>query len=100
MSSTADAPASLSTACDDLLEQLNDISFLGDPVHKDRCTHLRHSLTHLNLGQGLGFRIAGIVIDKRYLLKLVAAVGSAGGGLITTLIALGVKDEIDAAGSA
>ena len=99
MASTADAPASLSTACDDLLEQLNDISFLGDPVHKDRCTHLRNSLTHLNLGQGLGFRIAGIVVDKRYLLKMVAAVASAGGGLITTLIALGLKDEIDAAGS-
>ena len=33
-------PATVSSACDDLLDQLNDISFLGDPLHKDRCTHL------------------------------------------------------------
>ena len=81
----------MSTACDDLLEQLNDVSFLGNANHKDRCTHLRNSVTCLNVGQGLGFRIVGIVVDKRYLIKVVAAVASASGGLITTLVALGVK---------
>jgi hypothetical protein len=33
-------PATVSSACDDLLDQLNDISFLGNVLHKDRCTHL------------------------------------------------------------
>ena len=37
------APASVSTSCDKMLDQLNDISFLGNPQHKDRCTHLASS---------------------------------------------------------
>ncbi len=47
------APATVSSACDDLLNQLTDISFLGDPDHKDRCQRLQSSLTSLNRGQGL-----------------------------------------------
>lgn len=50
---TALAPAAVSSACDDLLNQLNDISFIGDQQHKLRCMNLRHSLTWLNRGQGL-----------------------------------------------
>ena len=50
---TALAPATVSSTCDDLLNQLNDISFLGDQEHKLRCMNLRHSLTWLNRGQGL-----------------------------------------------
>lgn len=56
---TAIAPANVSSSCDDLLNQLNDISFLGDRHHKDRCMHLRHSLMNLNTGHGLGFKVFG-----------------------------------------
>ena len=59
----------VSSSCDDLLDQLNAISFLGDEHHRDRCTHLRHSLTHLNRAQGLGFEVFGTVIDRRMLAK-------------------------------
>lgn len=47
------APATVSSACDDMLDQLNDISFLGNQDHKLQCTNLRNSLTWLNRGQGL-----------------------------------------------
>jgi hypothetical protein len=32
------APAQVSSACDDFLEQLNEVSYLGDVEHKIRCT--------------------------------------------------------------
>ena len=62
-----------------LADQLNDVSFVGDQQHKDRCTHLRHSWSessgaksvttlssdapllpaaNLNRGQGLGFKVS------------------------------------------
>ena len=73
-------PAHVSTFCDDLLgkkhsgltepmerqasdtkfplaDQLNDVSFLGDESHKERCMYLRHSWMNLNRGQGLGFKV-------------------------------------------
>jgi hypothetical protein len=56
---TALGPANVSSSCDDMLNQLNDLSFLGNRHHKDRCTHLRHSLMNLNTGQGLGFLVFG-----------------------------------------
>ena len=81
--------------CDKLLEQLNDVSFIGDVEHKDRCAHLRRSLTCLNRDQGLGFRIGGVVVDKRYMMKLVLGVASASTGLIGGLVALGTKESLD-----
>jgi hypothetical protein len=50
------APAQVSSSCDDLLDQLNDVSFLGGMPHKNRCAALRESLMNLNSGQGLGCR--------------------------------------------
>lgn len=50
-------PATVSNACDDLLEQLNEISFLGCSSHRERCTQLRHTWTYLNNGQGMGFQM-------------------------------------------
>ena len=58
---------------------------------------MRHSLSSLNCGQGLGFRILGIVVDKRYLMKLGTLLASVGGGLITALSAVG--KHADATGS-
>ena len=69
--------------------RLNDISFLGDMGHKDRCTHLRHSFTHLNRGQGLGFVVFGVVIDKRKLATIIGSLVSVAGTVITTLYSIG-----------
>ena len=63
-------PAHVSSSCDDLLDQLNDISFLGSHHHKDRCIHLRHSLMKLNRGQGLGFKVFSTIIDRRMMVKV------------------------------
>jgi hypothetical protein len=91
------APASVSSSCDDMLDQLNDISFLGDVEHKERCTRLRHSLTHLNRGQGLGFRVMGTVIDTRYLAKIVGVI-IGGGSTMYSFAALGRGRALDPLG--
>jgi hypothetical protein len=74
---------------DDLLEQLNEISFLGDMGHKDRCDQLRRSYQQLNNSQGLGFVMFGVVIDKRKLSQITVSLASVGATAITTLYALG-----------
>jgi hypothetical protein len=86
------APASVSTSCDAMHNQLNDISFLGDGDHKERCSHLRDSLLRLNEGQGLGFRVTGTVIDKRMLFKIMGLIMGGGSTVMTTLVALGARD--------
>lgn len=53
--SVAYSPAVGSSSCDDLLDQLTEISFLGDRDHRERCMQFRWSLTNLNRSQGLGF---------------------------------------------
>eukprot|EP01043_Picozoa_sp_COSAG02_P057675 COSAG02_NODE_7044_length_3213_cov_1.195890_1_plen_101_part_00 len=73
----------MSTTCDEMLEQLNAISFLGDTAHSERCNRLRQSLNMLNRGQGMGFRVLGTVVDRRLLYKAAAFSLSASGGLIT-----------------
>jgi hypothetical protein len=54
------APANVSSNCDELLDQLNDVSFLGNKEFKDSCMHLRWSLTNLNRSQGLGFLVFSV----------------------------------------
>ena len=54
------APANVSSDCEDLLDQLNDVSFLGNKKFKDSCMHLRWSLTNLNRSQGLGFLVFSV----------------------------------------
>ena len=106
-------PAFVSTRCDRLLEQLNDISFLGDPKFKERCMELRLSFSHLNRGQGLGVRLypsnplnfaiplreCGLrggqfvvfetVINIRMLKKIAAVLMTTGWSLLMMLIAIG-----------
>jgi hypothetical protein len=87
------APASVSSSCDAMLNQLNDISFLGDVEHKERCSTLRDSLLRLNDGQGLGFRVMGTVIDKRMLFKIMGLIMGGGSTVMTTLVALGARGD-------
>jgi hypothetical protein len=89
------APAFVSNECDKMLEQLNDISFLGDLDHKDRCDHLRKSFSSSNKGQGLGFLMFDVVIDKRMLRKIILAVFSASGTIVMSLYALGVGEDAE-----
>ena len=76
-----------------MLDQLNDISFLGDVQHKERCTFLCSSLMHLNQNQGLGFRVLGMVIDKRMLAKIAGIMIGTGGTSMTMLVALGARAD-------
>ena len=82
----------MSSSCDDLLDQLNDLSFLGTRQHRDRVTHLRHSLMNLQRGQGLGFQIWGTVVDKRTLGKIF--LGGFGSALTLTTTMLALADDV------
>jgi hypothetical protein len=81
-------PAHVSSSCDDLLDQLNEISFLGGLPHKQRCGALRNSLLHLNAGQGLGFKIFATVVDKRTLWKAATLVGGGATSVIAALVSV------------
>lgn len=86
------APARVSSSCDDMLNQLNELSLLGDEVHKQRVESLLNSMRGLNRGQGLGFQMLGTVVDKRMLVKFAVAL-SAGTGLLTKMVAMGAELE-------
>eukprot|EP01050_Picozoa_sp_SAG11_P017401 SAG11_NODE_2507_length_3273_cov_3.855072_3_plen_130_part_00 len=61
----ASGPAKVSTACDDLKEGLNTIR-LANPLSvevDERVTILEKSLTNINRGQGIGFKVFDFVID-------------------------------------
>ena len=66
------APANVSSSCDDLLDQLNDLGLLGDEQHKNRVDSLYRSMKNLSRGQGLGFKVMGTVVDKRLLVRIVS----------------------------
>ena len=83
------APATLSSACDDLLEQLTELSMLGDMGHKARCNNTRKSYRGLNRGQGLGFLMFSIVIDKRKLFQIAVSLISVASTILTGLLTLG-----------
>ncbi len=86
-------PATVSSACDDLLDQLNDLSFLGTVAHRERCTRLRASLMNLQRNQGLGFHIFGTVVDKRMLGKIILGGCSATVSLVTTMLAVAESED-------
>jgi hypothetical protein len=69
-------PAELSSACQNLMEQLNEISFLGKMGHKQRCEQLLKSFERVNNGQGLGFLMFGAVVNKAKLVSIATTVAT------------------------
>ena len=85
--------------CDDVLEALNTISFLGDEHHQTRIMLLRHSLTHTNNDQGLCFVVVGTVIDRRVLAKVALGMAGSAVSVVTALVAIGTHGIGNVAGS-
>jgi hypothetical protein len=73
--------AKTSTACDDVMRQLNLVR-IGNSAHHAAVLHLETSLRNLNDGQGLGFLIGLTVLDKAKLKSLVFGIG----GLVSTVL--------------
>lgn len=80
--------ASTSNRCDHLLDELNNLRKIWGPECNEEITWLETSLMRLNRGQGLGFTISGVVIDRRFLKNLAMAIGGGMTTLITAVIAL------------
>jgi len=77
-----------SSLCDQLVDTINDAGIRYREPCYTRIAWLESRLTQLNRGQGLGFKVAGTVIDQRLL--NIMAVSLAGGlsTVLTTLFAL------------
>ena len=56
-------------------------------------------LKNLNRGQGLGFTVQGVVVDKRTLKNIALAIGGGLTTLVTTLLALSEDAEMPSASS-
>jgi Ca2+-binding EF-hand superfamily protein len=84
----ATPPATVSEACDTMYEQLNDIAFLGDTQHKNRCFQLRKNWKHMNRNHGLGFVVFRIVLDKKMLWKIAGIIAGFATTIFTSLLAL------------
>ena len=86
-------PATVSSACDDLLDQLNDLSFVGTDEHRERVARLRTSLMNLHRNQGLGFTVRGTVVNRRMLVKIMLSGSSFAATVVTTMLALAEEDQ-------
>eukprot|EP01047_Picozoa_sp_COSAG01_P016454 COSAG01_NODE_843_length_13172_cov_84.009791_8_plen_863_part_00 len=75
--------ARTSTACDDVMRQLNLVR-IADSAYHAAVLHLETSLRNLNDGQGLGFLVGLTVLDKAKLKSLIFGVG----GLFSTVLPL------------
>ena len=80
--------AATSSRCDLLSDSLNAVAISHGPECHLRLDYLETRLRRMNRGQGLGFRVFGVVVDRRLLKNCV--IGIAGGmtTLVTTLLAL------------
>jgi hypothetical protein len=78
----AAAPAEVSTAADTLKEKLNDIR-ISDFSREtdDKISILERALANCNDGQGVGFLVMGVVIDKKMLTRWMVKLY----GLVTAL---------------
>jgi hypothetical protein len=68
-------PAGVSSRCNALLEQLNELRCLGDGSVHERVFPLETYLNTVNKGQGIGFKIGSAVVDRRALKQLALAMG-------------------------
>ena len=81
--------------CSSRLDQLNEISFFGGRLHKERCVHLRQTLLWLNRGQGIGFCVFGVVIDRILLKRFFSALAGSSVTIVTGLATLGIARSGD-----
>eukprot|EP01043_Picozoa_sp_COSAG02_P054110 COSAG02_NODE_6075_length_3821_cov_16.445401_2_plen_461_part_00 len=83
------APAGVSTSCDDLKEKLNEVRINDlSPEVDNRLIILERAMANVNHGQGVGFKVFGIVVDKQMLKLMAVKLVAASSAACTTLIAM------------
>ena len=81
------APAALSTACDDLKEKLNAVRISDlSPEIDARLIILERAMANVNHGQGVGFDVKGIVVDKKMLTLMAVKLYAAGSATYDTYV--------------
>ena len=82
------APAALSTKCDDLKEKLNAVRISDlTPEIDARLIILERAMANVNHGQGVGFDVKGIVVDKKMLMLMAAKLYAVGSAAFTAVLA-------------
>ena len=84
--------AEVGSSCDDMMDTLNELLVEGDDEQDKayrRVMRLKLYLQDLNRRQGLGVRIFRIVLDKRKLAQIAAALFSVGSTLVIALYEIG-----------
>ena len=77
-----------SSCCDQLMDTINDVGIRRGENCYARVAWLESRLKQLHNSQGLGFKVAGTVLDQRFLKGAAVALGSGLTTLISTLLAL------------
>ena len=74
----AGGPAAIGTACDNLTDKLNSIR-LNKPTEKNdiKVGITERALGNTNHGQGLGFKVLGVVLDKAMMARIAVQLGAA-----------------------
>eukprot|EP01043_Picozoa_sp_COSAG02_P035064 COSAG02_NODE_2488_length_8701_cov_25.089630_6_plen_174_part_00 len=80
--------AMTSSRCDELMSTLNSVRMWFGEEKNERITWLEMSLKNLHHGQGLGFTIGGIVVDRRTLRVTFFALFGGVSSVLTALLAL------------
>ena len=76
------------SCCDQLMDTINDVGIRRGENCYARVAWLESRLKQLHNSQGLGFKVAGTVLDQRFLKGAAVALGSGLTTLISTLLAL------------
>ena len=86
-------PARISSECDRMTERLSLMRFEGECSRLDevelRVSSIENGVRNLNFGQGLGFMLFGLVIDKRSMKTLGTGMGMGLSSVLTLLVAIG-----------
>ena len=91
--------AVVGTSCDDLLDDLNELRCHKLTVEQaSRVDTIRNYLKDTNHGQGLGFEIFGVIMDKKKLIRITGIMVSGFTSVFAALAHLG-EDRGDGSGS-
>ena len=82
--------AAASSRCDEFMDSLNE---KRTQENHEQILWLETKLSKLNKGQGLGFSVYGVVLDRKTLKNLAIGIVGTMSTVVTTLIALSESDE-------
>jgi len=91
--------AATSSICDELLEQLNLVAVRAGPALHTKIDWLETRLRRMHHGQGIGFAVGPLIVDRKTLITIGALIGGGMTTVLTVLFALAEEPTAVAAAS-